>query len=216
MTITPDSSLSYRMLRYANEEFCTDLLQTKLTVAQRLFKYTADPPANYQIYPDNTLCTHMDQHGGETRVDIIHYRQDRVIYIEVTVADYRAQKIPASTGTAREDAIVGSVQKWLEKETFVVSLENTDNADHGLETSQKKLVAKYIKRSGKPRPGAPELLYTVATTCPRTVKLSKGRTAKSNWIGMCFLEDLVESGIIPLNLQESITAAQSKRAGRIE
>jgi hypothetical protein len=214
--MTPDFTLSYRMLRYTKEGFCTDLINTKLTVAQRLFKYAADPPANYQIYPRDTLCTHMDQHGGETRVDLIHYRQDRVIYIELTVADYRSKKIPASTGTRRESAILGSVQKWLGNDTFDVSLENIDSADHGLETSQKKLVAKYKKKSGRSRPDPPELLYIVATTCPRTVKLSKARTAKSNWIGMCFLDDLVEAGVIPLNLRESITVAQSKRAGRIE
>jgi hypothetical protein len=33
---------------------------------------------------------------------------------------------------------------------------------------------------------------------------------------MCFLEDLVEAGVIPLNLREKVTKAQSKRAGRIE
>jgi hypothetical protein len=137
-----------------------------MTVAQRLFKYAADPPDNYQIYPDNTLCTHMDQHGGETRVDLIHYRQDRVIYIELAVADYRTKKMPTSTDTARESAILGSVQKWLGKDTFTVSLEKTASADRGLETSQKKLVAKYKKKSVKERPDEPELLYIVATTCP--------------------------------------------------
>lgn len=216
LTTTPDFTLSYRMLRYTKEEFCTDLIKTKLTVARRVFKYAADPPVNFQTYSNDTLCTHMDQHGGETRVDLIHYRHDRVIYIELTVADYLSKKIPASTGTTRENAILGSVQKWLGDNTFEVTLEKVDGADHRLETSQKKLVAKYKKRSGTWRPDPPELLYIVATTCPRTVKLSKVRTVKSNWIGMCFLEDLIEAGVIPVYLRDSITAAQSKHAGRME
>jgi hypothetical protein len=171
--MTPDFTLSYRMLRYTKEEFCTDLIKTKLTVAERLFKYAADPPANYQIYPNDTLCTHiMEQYGGDTRVDLIHYRHDRVIYIELTVADYRSKKIPTSTGTTRESAILGSVQKWLGIDTFEVSLDNVDSADHGLETSQKKLVAKYKKISGKLRPDPPELLYL---SPPRVPELSSSQ-----------------------------------------
>jgi hypothetical protein len=40
-----------------------------LDAKHRIFKYAADPPDNFQIYPNDTLCTHLDQHGGERRVD---------------------------------------------------------------------------------------------------------------------------------------------------
>ena len=187
-----------------------------MAVQHRLFKYAADPPDNFQIYPDDTLCTHLDQHGGEQRVDLIHYRKDRVVYIEVTVSNYGDAKIPSIEGDDRQVAILASMQKWLGAHTFEVSLETVPSADQGLQTSQKKLVANYKqKRSRNARPEPPALYYIVATTCPITVKLAPSRTNKFNWIGVSFLEDLIASDeIIPARLKDSILKAQAKDAAR--
>jgi hypothetical protein len=156
LTRTRKFELVYRILRYNSaKEFCTDAIEISLDVKHRLFKYAADPPNNFQIYPNDTLCTHLDQHGGERRIDLIHYRTDRVVYIEVTVANYCVEKIPSVEGDARQTAIVNSLQKWLGANTFEVSLENIPNADRGLQNSQKKLVAKYKKRSNIDRPAPP-------------------------------------------------------------
>jgi hypothetical protein len=185
-----------------------------LTVKHRIFKYATDPPDNFHIFPDDTLCTHMDQHGGEKRVDLIHYRKDRVVYIEATVAKYCDAKIPHEEGTKREEAIVESFQKWLGEDTFVVKLEEAATTYLGSRPSPKKLVATYKKKSRKPRPDPPQLLYVVATTCPRSVKLSKQRTVKSSWIGVCFLDDLIASNVIPAEIEGDIIRAQAMNAGR--
>ena len=216
LTRMQNFELKYRLLRINSaNEFCTDEMGIDLNVKHRLFKYAADPPDNFQIYPNDTLCTHLDQHGGERRVDLIHYRKDRVVYIEVTVSNYGDAKIPSTEGDARQTAIVGSVRKWLGADTFEVSLETIPSADQGLQKSQKKLVAKYRKgRSRSDRPDPPDLYYIVATTCPRSVKLAPNRTNKFNWIKVSFLEDLIQSEVIPVRLEDSILKAQAKDAGR--
>ena len=217
LTRMQNFELKYRLLRNNRANgFCTDVMGIALDVQHRLFKYAADPPDNFQIYPDDTLCTHLDQHGGERRVDLIHYRKDRVVYIEVTVSNYGDAKIPSTEGDDREVAILASMQKWLGANTFEVSLETVPSADQGLQTSQKKLVANYKqKRSRNARPEPPALYYIVATTCPITVKLAPSRTNKFNWIGVSFLEDLIASDeIIPARLKDSILKAQAKDAGR--
>ena len=218
LTRMTESNLIYRQLRYKNAtEFCTNSIQIPLVVKHRLFKYAADPPENFQVYEDDTLCTHLDQHGGEAHLDLIHYRKNRVVYIEVTVSNYCDTKIPRQAGDARETAIVNSVQKWLGTNTFEVSLEKIPSADQGLETAPKKLVATYkqVRSSGRrSRPDPPDLYYIVAMTCPRSVKLARDRTNWFNWIGVSFLEDLIAAKLIPEDFQTGILNAQAKNAGR--
>jgi hypothetical protein len=218
LTRKEDSVLIYRQLRYKNgTEFCTDFIQIPLVVKHRLFKYAADPPENFQVYDDDTLCTHLDQNGGERRLDLIHYRKNRVVYIEVTVSNYCDAKIPSEVGDAREIAIVNSVQKWLGEKTFEVSLEKISSADQGLDTAPMKLVANYkqVRRSSRrSRPDPPDLYYIVATTCPRSVRLAHNRTNWFNWIGVSFLEDLIAAKLIPEDFHTGILNAQAKNAGR--
>ena len=133
----------------------------------------------------------------------------------MTVANYCDAKIPNTTGDDREAAILNSVEKWIGSNTFEVSLEKVHSADQGSRKGQKRLVAKYrSKRSRFDRGPPPSLHYVVATTCPRSVKLIRSRADKFNWIGVCFLEDLIVSELIPARLKDSILSAQTKCAGR--
>lgn len=101
------------------------------------------------------------------------------------------------------------MEKWIGSKTFRVSLEESLDAGQGLQKSQKRLVAKYRQdRSRFDRGPPPTLHYIVATTCLRSVKVIRGRADKCNWIGVCFLEDLIESWLIPERLSDSILAAQ--------
>lgn len=63
-------------------------------VRGRTFAPADSPPVNFRNFPPGTLLTHVDRDGGETRVDIIHYEANRMIYIECTVSDYRNKKLP--------------------------------------------------------------------------------------------------------------------------
>ena len=170
-----------------------------LVVEKRLFKGASHPPTNFQVYPDNTLLTHTDQHGGEQRVDLIHYREDRVVYIEATVSDYHYTKIPGEGARQKRTAVVlnSSLEKWLGAEIFKVSVRNKPSADQRLQSAQQELVVAYKSKSNKFRPQPPELIYIVATTCPVTCKLNEERVNRHNWIAVCFLEDLVASGLTP-------------------
>ena len=78
-----------------------------------MFATADDAPENFQIFPANSLLVHKWIAGGEKAVDLIRYRQHRVIFIEATVSCH-------STQIQRRATILRSIEKWLGKDVFEV------------------------------------------------------------------------------------------------
>lgn len=184
-----------------------------LRVSERVFTSSDTPPRNFQHFADDTLLTHRDPDGGEARVDLIHYRKDRVIFIEATVGDYRKSKVPTEEDMdGRQNLILKTLQKWLGKDVF--SLDISPIAAHGqqLASAPKELSVAYNATSNRDRPDLPKIYYIVATTCPETVLPTPSRINKYNWINVCFLEDLITAKIIPAERKDEIINKQAEGA----
>jgi len=72
--------------------------EVPLQVSERVFTSADDPPRNFQHFAEDTLLTHRATNGGEARVDLIHYRKERVIFIEATVVTIVRQKFRRRMG----------------------------------------------------------------------------------------------------------------------
>jgi hypothetical protein len=183
-----------------------------INVRHRIFVSTNDPPKNCFDFTEGTLLTHTDQNGGEARVDMIFYSKSRVIFIEATVSNYRATKLPTTEDTElREAQILGSLNKWLGSDVFVVDVDRSPGV-------RPRLRAKYknetVSRSTAARPDAPEIQYIIATTCPSSVRPTANRLQDLRWVKVCFLEDLIAAKIIPEDKKGNILLAQALDAGR--
>ena len=103
-----------------------------------------------------------------------------------------------------------TLQKWVGKDVYEVEV--VPKATHGqqLASAPKELAIKYRAKSNRERPSLPKLYYIVATTCPKEQLLAQDRIDKYNWINVCFLEDLITTGIFPADSKAKILASQAK------
>ena len=188
-----------------------------LRVDHLLYARADSPPKNFQLYPDFSLRTHPGIEGGEARIDLIHYTKNRVTFIEATDGNYRASKIPQlDDNQQRGTLILNTIRKWLGWDVFDVNIVSTPAAGQHQNSGQKQLVVTYrAERSNRTRPNPPSVQYIIVTTCPKTVKLQGDRVCKYNWIGVCYLDDLIDSGIFEENHRKEILAKQEVDAGYI-
>lgn len=206
----PDAKFAFRRLNATGKMF----FEVPMQVKERAFTSTDSPPKNFQHFADDTLLTHVDLNGGEARVDLIHYRKDRVLYIEATVGSYRDTKIPTLDDTqGRQQLILQTLRKWLGETVFKVEVVTPAGQGQQLATSQKELSVTYRAKSNKNRPPVPEIHYIVATTCPLQHRPTPSRINKYNWIKVCFLEDLISANIVPSEYKEDILSKQAQAAG---
>ena len=179
-------------------------------VTNRVYAKADSPPKNFRNYPAGTFLTHVDRDGGQARVDMILYSGGEVIFIEATVGNYRATKLPTmEDDKGRATKIRSAVCKWLGKDVYKVAV---DKASSELSVTYR---SDYTSRSQAERPDPPTVHYVVITTCPLSVQPTAERKAKYNWIKVCFLEDLITTGIIPANFLDQILNAQAKEDARI-
>ena len=181
-----------------------------LEVKDRVFTSASNPPKSYFDFADGTLLSHMDQAGGEARVDFIYYSKKHVVFFEATVGNYRSTKLPPEDDSTekREEKILASINKWIGAE-FVVELKKAGTPPE-LSAGYR---AQYHSRSNAQRPDPPDVSYIIATTCPSSVQPQASRIPCISWIKVCFLDDLVDSGLIPAEKKDDILKVQAQDAG---
>ena len=194
-------ALEYRLLA-ENHKY-----SVPFRVRNRLFAKADSPPNDFRNYPQDTLLTHTAKDGGETRVDMIYYGTDDVIYIEATVGNYRSTKLPSGRSAEdRVEKILLSVKKWLGGDVYDVKINERSS---GLSISYTK---SYPSRNNSGRRSLPRVHYMVVTTCPASLQPALKRGEEYKWIKVCFLEDLITMGIIPQDKYKSILNAQAENA----
>lgn len=189
--------LTYRLLH--EEVSLTHGLSIK--VCDGGFASANSPPRSCFDFGEGTLLLHVDPNGGEARFDLIFYSRARVIFMEATVSDYRNRKLPLADDSEekREEKIIRVLSKWMGSE-FVVEVDRNEQ--------RPKLCARYktthTSRSNVKRPEPPAVDYVIMTTCPSTVRPQQHRVEGLTWIKVCFLEDLIASGLIPKDKKNRI------------
>ena len=199
--------LIYRLLH--QEASLTHGLSIK--VHDRAFASANSPPKSCFDFAEGTLLSHVDSNGGEARFDLVFYSRSRVIFIEATVSDYRSTKLPPAddSETNREEKILHVLNKWMGSE-FVVEVNRSEQHP----TLCARYKTKYTSRSNVKRPEPPAVDYVILTTCPNTIRPQQHRVDDLAWIKVCFLEDLITSGLIPRDKKDGILYTQAETAGR--
>jgi hypothetical protein len=139
------------------------------------------------------------------------YSEASAIFIEATVGDYRSTKLPSVDDSAlkREEKILHALNKWIGSE-LVVEVDRTDRSPT-LRASYKTV---RTSRSTVKRPDPPSVEYIIATTCPNTIQPDSAHVEGLAWMIVCFLEDLISSGLIPEDKKTKILENQATTAGR--
>ena len=193
--------LTYRLLRESYS------LSMEMAVNHRLHAKADSPPNDFRNFPPRTLLTHTGRDGGQARVDMIYYGSNDVVYMEATVGNYRSTKLPCGEGGGeRVELILGALKKWLGQNVYDVEI--NDDSTEVIATYSKS----YTSRSGMDQKTPPNLYYMVVTTCPSSLQPTSSRAKKYKWIKMCFLEDLIRSGIISSVNAEAILNGQADDA----
>jgi hypothetical protein len=200
-------ALSYRRF----DEDVTTTHTVPIKVCDRVCASASCPPKSCFDFAEGTLLSHTDPNGGEARIDMVFYSEARVIFIEATVGDYRSTKLPPvdDSQEKREEMILRALNKWIGSE-LVVEVNRTQRPPT-LGTRYRTL---RTSRSTVDRPNPPSVEYIIATTCPNTIRPNSARVDGLAWMKVCFLEDLISSGLIPEDKKAEILENQAQTAGR--
>jgi hypothetical protein len=202
-----------RLLNLAYRRFDEDVTtkhSVPIKVRDRVFASASCPPKSCFDFAEGTLLSHPDSNCGEARIDMIFYSKASVIFIEATVGDYRSTKLPPVDDSAqkREEKIMSALNKWIGSE-LVAEVDRTDRSP----TLRARYNTERASRSTVKRPNPPSVECIIATTCPNTIRPDSACVEGLAWMKVCFLEDLISSGLIPEDMKAKILENQATTAG---
>jgi len=159
---------------------------------------------------------HKQPDKDEACIDFIYYNHQHVVFIEASVDDYRTRELPPIDDSVerREEKILRAINKWMGTD-FKVEVKDPEGG-----TLHRELEAKYkyeySSQSNAKRLDHPIVSYIIATTCRKSVRPNLLRIPDTQWIKVSYLENLVSSGIIPIEQQALILQHQTINTGRPE